>query len=518
MARQSSTSPAPGSSTAEEIPLEVRRARLRAQHAKITRERVRRARFDYNTFAQYVLRDEETNLPIMQAPHHRAWHNLIDKHKNVVIWAHVESGKTNNVSIGRVLWEIGRDPTLRVAIVSSVHGQAKKVLSAIRKNIEENPRLRVVFPNLVKGDRVGDLWTETAITVKRDTIAKDPTVQVFGIAGKIVGSRVDLLILDDVLTFDNTLTQEQREKTWRWLQSNLPGRLTARSRVWVVGTAFHPQDALHRYAALPGYHAVRYPIVENEQAPPSEWIPRWPERFPIERILQKKATMTPAEFERQLLCIARDDASAKFKRDWVATALERGRGRRLAWALKSVPAGCATITGVDLAVQKGDGNDLTAFFTILRRPNGDRELLWVEAGRWSGPEIVEKVMDHHRRYLSIVVVENNAAQDYIVQFTKEMSDVPVRGFTTGKNKASPEFGIESMATEFANGKWIIPNELDEDGNLVIDPEVEAWISEVLGYDPKSHTGDRLMASWFAREGVRMTGIKSEVGNLNLRTR
>ena len=33
-------------------------------------------------------------------------------------------------------------------------------------------------------------------------------------------------------------------------------------------------------------------------------------------------------------------------------------------------------------------------------------------------------------------------------------------------------------------------------------EVLAWIQEMLYYDPEAHTGDRLMASWFAREAAR----------------
>jgi hypothetical protein len=29
-----------------------------------------------------------------------------------------------------------------------------------------------------------------------------------------------------------------------------------------------------------------------------------------------------------------------------------------------------------------------------------------------------------------------------------------------------------------------------------------WLSEARAFDPSAHTGDRLMASWLAKEGVR----------------
>ncbi len=45
------------------------------------------------------------------------------------------------------------------------------------------------------------------------------------------------------------------------------------------------------------------------------------------------------------------------------------------------------------------------------------------------------------------------------------------------------------------------------------PEVDAWVNEMLYYDPRSHTGDRLMASWFAREAARQGTIRAEVGYL-----
>jgi hypothetical protein len=163
---------------------------------------------------------------------------------------------------------------------------------------------------------------------------------------------------------------------------------------------------------------------------------------------------------------------------------------------------------VDLAIQQHSGADLTVFFTILVHPNGDREVLNLESGRMAGPDIVNKIREVHHRYQGIVFVENNAAQDFILQFTRYGSAVPVRPFTTGRNKAHPEFGVESMAAEMAGGKWIIPNV-----NGKMHPELDAWVNEMLYYDPRSHTGDRLMASWFAREAARQGNIRAESGHI-----
>jgi hypothetical protein len=165
-------------------------------------------------------------------------------------------------------------------------------------------------------------------------------------------------------------------------------------------------------------------------------------------------------------------------------------------------------------VQQKDGSDETCLFTIAVDPRGTRSVLNVETAKISGPEIVQKIIQTQMRYQSIVIVENNAAQDFIVQFARGQFAVPIIPFTTGRNKAHPEFGIESLAAEMAGGKWIIP----ASGGLPVHPETQQWVQEMLYYLPSSHTGDRLMASWFAREGARLGTIRMETGRLDSMSR
>jgi hypothetical protein len=295
---------------------------------------------------------------------------------------------------------------------------------------------------------------------------------------------------------------------WDWYHATLAGRLTRSARVVCIGTAYHPDDALHRFARQGGWNAYRFPITDPETG-----ASRWPEAWPRERIEKRREELGPLEFARQMLCQARDDSEARFKKEWIDVCLDRGNGIRTGTHLKNVPFGCRTYTGVDLAVQKKRTSGRTVLFTIMVHPNGDRQVLCVESGKWAGREIVDRIVDAHRRWNSIVLVENNASQDFILQFAREGSAVPVRPFTTGKNKNSPEFGVESIATEMANGKWIIPN----DGGRM-HPEVSEWIQEMLYYDPNAHSGDRLMASWFAREGSRQGDRKVQFGRLDFTSR
>lgn len=442
---------------------------------------------DAAEFCAFVLRDERSGGLIEPMPMHMAWHRLMDAYPRQVIWAHVESGKTQQMSVGRVLYELGRDPTKRIAIVSNTFGQANKIVRTLARYIESSEEYHLCFPNV----RPGMPWQGNMLTIAGAT-AKDPSVQSCGVHGNITGSRLELIILDDILDYENTRTHGLRQDLWDWFNATLIGRLTSWGRVVAIGTAYHPDDLYHRLAKFGGvWNATRFPIL-NARGESS-----WPSRWPLERIKQRRVELGAAEFARQMLCKARDDEEARFQREWIDACLKAGEGLELLDALDIVPEGWGTFTGVDLGVSQGEKSDVTSLFTIAANLEGFRQVLNVESGRWSGPEIVRRIFSAHERFHSIVYVENNAAQDFIVQFAREKGALPIRAFTTGKNKAHPEFGVEGIAVEMQNGKWKIPNH-----GGALDPEIEAWISELLYYDPREHTGDRLMASWFAREGAR----------------
>lgn len=448
------------------------------------------ARDDPAAFASYVLREEGTNAPVRNSRTHEAWHGLLDRYRRVVIWAHVEAGKSTQVSLARVAWEIGNDPMLRVVLVMRTDGQAQKLCGALQKLIT-SPEYRAVFPH-VERDRSRP-WTAHQFTVKRNSRSPHPTFAAYGVHGKVLGARVDLLVMDDVVDHENTMTKNGRDDLRGWFESTLEGRLTTKSRVWIVGTAWHKDDLLHAFSRAPGWVARRFPVLDRHGRP------TWPENWSADRIEEKRLIMPPAEFSRQLLCVARSDATARFKEAWVKACVERGAGESPIYAFPNAtpPEYCSVYHGVDLGVRTSDGSDVTAIFSILLRPNGDRLVLNCVSGRWAGPGIIEQIKAVHARYGGVFTVENNAAQQHIIDFTKDQTAIPVRPYTTtGRTFRSWEFGIEAMAVEMSLGKWIVPSR----GGVLV-PELSAWRDEVLAYDPAAHPGDRLMASWFAREGA-----------------
>jgi len=453
-----------------------------------------RCRDDPAAFCQYVLRDPQQppgHTTIRLSPMHCRWHDLVTTYPRTLIMSHREAGKTVQLSVGRVLWEIGRNPQIQVAILSASQKKAADIIVSIRGYIERSPEFRRVFPEVQRGDR----WTDSAFSLKRPIPSKDPTVWATGVEGaQLLGTRVDLLIVDDILTADNTRTDAQRRKIIGWFESTAVGTLTRKARVVVIGTPWHPDDLLHHLARIKaGSPGLERPVWRFERFPVMDeaGVPLWPEAWPMDRIIARRAELagTPFEFARQMLCQARDEEDAFYKREWVEDCVAAGEGLEYVYHLNpnDLPLGASVWTGVDPSTGKHkDSGDLTAMVHLLRYATGELLLLGVEAGRWRSPDLARRLAEVKERYHGTIVVEDAGQQRMFIDLVRGQG-IRVRAFdTTGKSKP---LMLQAVASELANTRIIIPSQ--EGGKL---PEhVESLLHDVLYYVPDQHTGDRLMA-------------------------
>jgi hypothetical protein len=475
--------------------------------AKLRAQRVQLARTDVSTFCELVMRDEQTAAPVVLAGLHEEWHRLIDQHPRLVLHSFVESGKSSGVTVARALFELGRDPTRRIAIISNTQRQASKLLGSIGKYIETSTELREVFPGLVQGTP----WASTSITVRRKTISKDPSCQALGIHGAVLGSRLDLVIVDDILDYENTRTQEQRLQAIQWFDSTVLGRVVSGGRVIVLGSAWHSEDVMHVLTKRVGWTHARYGVTDDDGEP------RWPARWPLARIAEKRQELGPLEAARQLDCWARADETARFRMEWIADAFERAARSRLSAEscgtglvnhVLNTPADHYIVCGVDLAVSKKTRADRSAIASVMVYPGGNRELLSIESGRWDAPEIIRRICSVNARYRPLhVVVETVAAQMYVAQMLRELSTVPVRDYQTGRGKMSLGFQAEALAVEMSNGKWIMRGARSS--------EVSELVRDMLYFSPTEHTGDRLVALLLARWGAEQTSYRAEWLSIDL---
>lgn len=202
------------------------------------------ARGDVNFFCEYVMRDEK-GKPFSQFPLHRVWHGFIEfceNHKTVpVVLAPWGSGKSQQIAIARVLWEIGRDPGVRIKLVCNSDDNAKLRVASIGRYIKDSKEYHAVFPD-VKPDRDA-FWSAHALFVERPGQSVDPTVEAKGIMSTGIGGRSDLIIFDDVVDMRNAIEQPAlRQKVKENFTNVWMSRLDVGGRAWYIATAWHHDD------------------------------------------------------------------------------------------------------------------------------------------------------------------------------------------------------------------------------------------------------------------------------------
>ena len=81
------------------------------KYLEYRRMRARLAREDINEFIEFVIKDERTNKPVKQAPHHEEFHALADTHKRLILWAFAKRGRRSNLRSVACCGSSGAIPT-----------------------------------------------------------------------------------------------------------------------------------------------------------------------------------------------------------------------------------------------------------------------------------------------------------------------------------------------------------------------------------------------------------------------
>jgi hypothetical protein len=440
-----------------------------------------------NTFCEFVLRDEETGTPVEQVPMHVEMQSAYDKERFVVVLGHPESGKTQQLVVGRTLFELGNDPTERHVFLNNGQDGAKKNLGAVKKYVERSEELRAVFPNL----RPGGLWREDAITVEGAGLSRDPSVYCLGFHGNITGARIDRAKVDDLLDYENTRSESARQDAESWFKRTFLTRLTRRSTLAFLTNAWHEDDLAHNLEA-DGWRTLRYPVL-NQKGQST-----WPERWSLERVAEWRRRLGELEFARMFLCEPRDPGAMSFRPEWLRTALRRGVGFGLVPYVEEPPSGALIVTGCDIGASRKMTGGATSMLTLCVYASGMRQIIGARAGRWSGGDVLRNLVEVGEQFGGVIVVEDNGIQRHIVDLANEEGlapPVPVLPFYTGRNKYDLTLGIDAMAAEFEANRWRIPS---GKGGKDVPEEVRKLLGEMRSYSPGAHPGDRLMGCWFAR--------------------
>lgn len=466
------------------------------------RELARRelAKRDFAFFGEYAF-----GWPAGAVPLHLAWDKHIDESwaagLNPGILAPRDHAKTTRM-LARVVWELGRStmprfawwPDLRVKLFQNTDTKAMESIILVRNQIRNNPRIRAVFPKLVPDP--DSEWSQHRLYIKRKDGQKDASFEGRAILSAATGGRADLIILDDVCDFKNSVLEPAtRDKILAVLNADIVNLGEPQTRKIAIGTAWHELDA---NAALQKNPTWRWQVWRIQDEPGAPMRVLWPGKWDIPALERRLEEIGHLEFNRGFNNWPLGEEESIVNWESVKACMDPSI------TLGERPFSTGTIVaGYDLAIGKSDQASYFAA-TVLGR-SGDGRIIPLEMVRTRCPfrQQVDTIKRIDAQWKPVVhVVENNAYQQALVdQVRQEAEWLNVEEFTTGKQKSDPFIGLPSIGPVFDQHKMVIPTGGGHDGmNTACECSMCAFLRE-LRWFPASTT-DMVMSFWFALSRIR----------------
>lgn len=488
------------------------------------------------------------------------FHNELDDvignelYKKIVITYPRGHGKSTHLSVAYPLWRIAKDHNLRILLVSASEAVSKSFMSEIIGHIENNEAYRGfaefcdplsmgVVPKMKNYAKMRSNWAGDSIIIARDQLnLKDPTINAVGLLGSILSKRADLIICDDIVNQENSATEAQRLKVIDWIDTTVRPVLVPEGRFMYLGNTWHQDDLVSRLLKNPQYdfrkrmksifhdsnHMELWDdwariktdenlSIEERLMQASEFYllhkaemddgvsVLWPEKYDYGWLFLERLN-NPYAFARMYQCDPSDRPDQKFKDAWIEMACKKGAKMRLQLEKREGFDMELTTEGLDLAISEKETADDTAYLTIDRVKyasdplikRGDIILRNIERGKMSPNSVKQMVSEH---YMNLqpdgIRVETVGYQEAMQKDLDDMG-VPVHGYHTGGEKKDPYIGINSLAIYFEQGKAILPFDQSDPRTIRL---VSQLINEMRAF-PDGHTGDSLMAFWFAFSEMR----------------
>lgn len=226
--------------------------------------------------------------------------------------------KSTLVTIGYSVQQICKNPNIRILILNATWQMAVDFVTEIKNHLTKNEYLQELYGNIALDPTE---WSQDRITLQRtDSNIKGPTVWASGIESNLVGSHPDLIIMDDLMTRDNTGTREAIDKIILRYKDALD-LLEPGGQLIVIGTRWVEEDLYSWLMDKDGGIRASYDIMVKkaytgnlETGDDLDFL--WPAKFTKKELEDRKREKGVYEFSAQYMNDPVPEENADFKREW----------------------------------------------------------------------------------------------------------------------------------------------------------------------------------------------------------
>jgi hypothetical protein len=479
-------------------------------------------------------------------PNGPAWEPLniqmceaLENEMEVMMWLPGGFGKSSTL-LRWMVYVMCREPQIAIIFIEKTKPEATKRAHYLMQELESN-KLLVAHYGAFKGDQ----WSTEGFTIRqRPELSQWPTVSFFGAGGHGgLGSRCNILLVDDPVTQDNSGSEVERANMWRWWSqaaSTCPYPLPVKKEQYlkktvVSGTTFHMDDLYHRVLKLGSLKHLhlravnddgstlapnRFVYIPKEQLEQerdeSEYGARlWNDIYKtgkVKNLHDFRRESGISAFMRRYQNIVSDPDEQIFPEVWFEGGDDEyappggypgcwdkgfalGEERKTGWKY---------VTGIDPAAGAASQNSARfASLTLAMDPENPRFTYLADLDFGQYPLVSDfpgkttqagVVLGQVQKYGSRISLETNNIQGvYDGVLRKEAQKrglvLQITGHTTSRQRKTDEsFGINAMAAMVENGLLRLPEKSRR--------KVQELVTEMTLYGVYP-TDDLLMAFWFA---------------------
>lgn len=249
------------------------------------------------------------------ARHHRKIARKLEdvlrgKCQRLIITMPPRHGKTLLASQLFPAWYLGHKPENSVIITSYGADLSTDFGRYIRNAIQSN-FYQSVFPDV--------LISEDSNSKSRFHTSAGGALIAVGRGGTITGRGSDLLVIDDIFrNRQDASSQAVRKMVLEWYRSTLRTRLMPGGSIIMVNTRWHEDDLIGHILTKQledadgmQWEHLNFPAIDDQGHA------LWPERFPVEDLLQIKKDIGASEFEALYQQNPTPPEGSIIKRDWI---------------------------------------------------------------------------------------------------------------------------------------------------------------------------------------------------------
>lgn len=439
-------------------------------------------------------------LGYKNAPHHLKIYKALQDPtiQNLLIVMPPRHGKSTCVSVNYLLYELGNNPDLRVAITSYGQNFSSKFIREITGWMA-HPDYIEIFGDLKpkKTDSAMKKWGQDEIVIAgRTRPMKEASIIALGVNSGIIGQGFDIIIVDDPQDEESANSEVQRDNLERWFDKELLSRREPNCRVIVVMTRWNFLDLANRLMKMKNSKGEAIWTVLHLPAIDENNKPLWEDKYPLEVLLKRKEDMGSVAFG----CVYQGDPIESggkiFQLKWLHY-YDPQIDDPVHKIHKLPPREQLRIyQGWDLAISEEPTAHYTVGLTIGISADFHVYLLDYVRGKWDFPTQKAQVKAQYLSWKPIKVgIESVAYQKALQQDVRPMG-IPAVEI---KKPSSKELDMNHIAPYFENG------------TIVVNKNDTNFLNEYLRFPTKGATDDILDALVCAFRTAPLS--KSQVGGI-----